>query len=280
MPGPAKQDRVFSFAARLCYHLAAMTVKRWKLTIEYDGAPYCGWQRQEDGVPSLQQAVENALYGFCQQRLTLHVAGRTDSGVHASGQVAHFDLDYGGRPLDSYDLLKALNAHLRPQPISIIGAEPVDESFNARYDAVNKLYRYRILMRPGFPALEAGRVWHIKKQLDSAAMHEAAQILTGHHDFTSFRDSHCQAKSPERTLDRLDVRARDYDSCGGIEIVIEAEARSFLHHQIRNMVGTLALVGEGKWTRDDVAAALAAKDRSRAGPTAPAAGLYLIRIDY
>ncbi|MCB9990113.1 MAG: tRNA pseudouridine(38-40) synthase TruA [Rhodospirillales bacterium] len=254
--------------------------KRWKLTIEYKGTGYCGWQRQADGVPSVQQAIEDAFYGFCQQRLTLHVAGRTDAGVHASGQVAHIDLDYGDRPLEGFDLVKALNAHLRPQPVCIVDAAVVDEQFHARFDAVNKLYRYRIVNRSAPMALEAGLAWHVKKKLDWQAMHDAAQILLGHHDFTTFRDTQCQAKSPERTLDRLDITARPYDECGGMEIMIETEAQSFLHHQVRNMVGTLALVGEGKWNKDDVAKALAAKDRTAGGPTCPADGLYLVRVDY
>ncbi len=258
---------------------------RWKLTIEYKGTDYCGWQRQEDGVPSVQQAVEDAIYGFCQQRLTIHAAGRTDAGVHARGQVAHFDLEYanqngGERDLTGYDLAKALNAHLRPQPVSIIGAQAAGEEFHARYSAVNKLYLYRIISRPGALALDDGLAWHSRKPLDAAAMHDAAQVLLGHHDFSTFRDSHCQAKSPEKTLDRLDVTAKNYDGSGGVEITVQAEARSFLHHQVRNMVGSLALVGEGKWSKQDLKAALEARDRTRGGQTAPAGGLYLMRVDY
>ncbi len=250
-----------------------MPLKRWKITIEYDGRDYSGWQRQEN-VPSIQQSIEEAITKFCQQEIVIHAAGRTDAGVHACGQVAHFDLDYGERPLSGFELLKAINAHLRPQPISILHAEEVSEDFHARYSAVNKMYRYLILNRPAPPTFQANQVWHIKKPLDAEKMHEAAQVLLGHHDFTTFRDSQCQAKSPLRTLDRLDIHRE------GDIIVIEAEARSFLHHQIRNFIGTLVLVGENKWTPNDVKVALEAKDRTKGGITAPAAGLYLFRVDF
>ena len=250
-----------------------MTLKRWKITIEYDGTDYSGWQRQED-VPSIQQAIEEAITKFCQQDITIFGAGRTDSGVHACGQVAHFDLDYGDRSLSGLELIKAINAHLGKQPISILHAEVVPEDFHARFSAKNKMYRYLILNRPAPPTFQNRQVWHIKKPLDADKMHEAAQILVGHHDFTTFRDSQCQAKSPVKTLDRLDVR-RDGDM-----VIIEAEAMSFLHHQIRNFAGTLVLAGEGKWTKEDVKAALDAKDRTKGGMTAPASGLYLFRIDF
>ncbi len=253
---------------------------RWKITIEYVGSNYSGWQRQEVGVPSIQAAIEEALKKFCQKDITIHVAGRTDAGVHAKGQVAHFDLDYGTRKLEGPDFCKALNAHLRPQPISIVKAEPVDADFNARFDAKNKLYQYRILNRSAFPTFEQGRVWHFKKPLDEKAMTAGAQFLLGHHDFTTFRDSDCQAKSPLRTLDRLDVIAQPYDESGGREIIIEVEGRSFLHHQVRNIAGTLALVGEGKWHPEDVKTALEARDRTKGGPTAPPDGLTLVRVDY
>lgn len=253
---------------------------RWKLTVEYDGHSYAGWQRQEDGVPTLQGVVEEALYGFCQQRIGVHAAGRTDAGVHAKGQVVHLDLDYGDRPLSGFDFAKALNAHLRPHPVSVLRADSMISDFHARFSAKNKLYTYRILNRSSFPALDRGRVWHVKRELDARAMHDAAQILTGHHDFSTFRGAQCQAKSPERTLDRLDVEERPYDFCGGREILIHAEARSFLHHQVRNMAGTLALVGEGKWTAEDVRKALDARDRTRGGPSAPSDGLYLMRVEY
>lgn len=254
-------------------------MQRWKITIEYRGSDFAGWQRQQD-VPSIQQSIEEALYKFCQQDIRLYVAGRTDAGVHALGQVAHFDLDYGERALDGYDLMKAINYHLQPHPISVIYAEKVSEDFHARYGAVNKLYRYRILQRPAFPSMDLGLVWHFKKPLDTKAMHDAAQVLLGYHDFTTFRDAQCQAKSPMKTLDRLDVFERVYDNHGGTEIIIETEGRSFLHHQVRNMVGTLTLVGGGKWDKADLKAALEAKDRSSGGMTAPSDGLYLVRIDY
>jgi tRNA pseudouridine38-40 synthase len=229
----------------------------------------------------VQAAIEEAIKKFCQQDITIHAAGRTDAGVHAKGQVAHFDLDYGTRKLVPLDLCKALNAHLRPQPVSIINAEPVADDFHARFQAKNKLYQYRILNRSAFPTFEQGRVWHFKKPLDLKAMREAAKYFVGHHDFTTFRASECQAKSPERTLDRLELFERPYDESGGVEILIEAEARSFLHHMVRNIVGTLGLVGEGKWQQpQDVKTALDARDRTKGGPTAPADGLTLVRVDY
>lgn len=252
---------------------------RWKLTIEYNGSDYSGWQRQ-DNVPSVQQEIEEAIEKFSGQSIRLHVAGRTDAGVHARGQVAHVDLDAFSKPMQPFEVAKAINAHLRPRPISIIKAEIVDSEFHARFHATNKLYRYRIVNRSAPPALDKKTAWHVKRPLDAAKMQEGAHYLLGHHDFTTFRDSQCQAKSPEKTLDRLDISLRDYDPAGGQEIWIEAEGRSFLHHQVRNMVGTLALVGEGKWTPEDVKTALAARDRSAGGPTCPADGLYLMRVDY
>jgi len=254
-------------------------MQRFKLTIEYNGQSFAGWQRQRD-VPSVQQALEEAIAGFSGQEVTVHAAGRTDAGVHAKGQVVHVDLAPFSKPMDPFEIAKAINAHLRPHPVAVVDARLVDEEFHARFAATNKLYRYRIINRPAPPVLDKGLVWHIKRpELDAAAMHKAAQSLLGHHDFTSFRDSQCQAKSPMRTLDRIDVTARPCES-GGTEITIEAEAQSFLHHQLRNIVGTLALIGEGKWSKTDLEKALAAKDRTAAGVTAPADGLYLIRIDY
>lgn len=252
---------------------------RYKLTIEYMGAGYAGWQRQRD-VPSIQQSIEEAIFKFSGQEVTVTVAGRTDAGVHASGQVAHVDLGSFSKPMDCFQILKAINAHLRPQTISIVDVQKVDEDFHARFSALNKLYRYRVVNRPGFLALEPGLVWHIGKALDVDAMRAGAGMLLGYHDFTTFRDSECQARSPLKTLDRLDITVRDYDGCGGREILFETEGKSFLHHQVRNMVGTLSLVGLGKWSPHDVKTALEAKDRTKGGPTAPAHGLYLIRVDY
>lgn len=252
---------------------------RWKLTIEYDGGAFAGWQRQEND-PSVQQAVEEAITKFCQQELRLHAAGRTDAGVHARGQVAHFDLDYGDRSLSGFDLAKALNAHLGAARVSVVAAEPTHDEFHARFDAQNKLYTYRIINRSARPSIDAGQAWHFKRPLNVDAMREAAKYLLGHHDFTTFRDSECQAKSPLRTLDRLDVESFGYDGQGGVEIRLHAEAKSFLHHQVRNMAGTLSLVGEGKWQPGDIKTALEARDRTKGGPTAPPDGLYLVRIDY
>lgn len=248
---------------------------RWKLTIEYDGAPYSGWQYQ-DHVRSVQGEIEKAITAFCQQEIRIHVAGRTDAGVHARGQVAHFDLDYGDRILTGHDLAKAVNAHLRlaKNTVAILKAEEVGEDFHARFSARNKFYLYRIINRAAPLTLERGKAWQVRRPLDVRAMQHAAKVLLGEHDFTTFRDSECQAKSPIKTLDRLDiVRAGD-------TIEFAVEGRSFLHHQVRNMVGTLSHVGEGKWTMQDVASALAAKDRTKGGVTAPSDGLYLMRVDY
>lgn len=257
---------------------------RWKITIEYDGRPYAGFQKQPD-IATVQGEIETALYKFCQKKIGIVVAGRTDAGVHAKGQIAHFDLEYTNkhgeaRSLDGFQLAKALNAHLVPQPISIVHAEETDpaDEFHARFGAKDKLYTYRIINRPYGLALDQGRAWWVKKPLDIAAMNEAAQVLIGRHDFTTFRDTECQAKSPIRTLDNLRVEATDI--LNGQEIHIHAEGKSFLHHQVRNIVGTLSLVGEGKWSADDVQIALDAKDRTAGGPTAPSDGLYLMKIKY
>ncbi len=253
---------------------------RWKLTIEYDGSDYSGWQRQESGIKSVQEDIETAITKFCGQDIRLHVAGRTDAGVHARGQVAHFDLDYGARSLTGFELAKALNAHLKPARVAILRAEAVPPDFHARFSAKNKLYTYRLICRSAPPALDQGLAWTMPHILDVPAMSEAAQVLLGQHDFSTFRDSNCQAKSPIKTLDRFDFDTRIYDLSGGVEILCHVEGRSFLHHQVRNMVGTLTLVGKGKWTAQDMAEALAARDRTRGGMTAPAQGLYLVRVDY
>lgn len=244
---------------------------RFKLTIEYDGGPYVGWQRQANG-PTVQECLEDAVTAFSGERVEVAGAGRTDKGVHATGQVAHIAL--ASTKFDANTVMKAINALIRPEPIAVIAAEAVSDDFHARFSAVERRYRYLILNRRPPAALDAGRVWHVAVVLDADAMHAAAQRLVGHHDFTSFRATQCQAPSPEKTLDQLDV-SRDGD-----RVVVTARARSFLHHQVRNMVGTLRLVGEGKWSTQDVSAALAARDRTAAGPTAPADGLYLTDVLY
>lgn len=250
------------------------------MTVSYLGTAFSGWQRQEDGIPSVQHSIEEALFAFCGQRITIHVAGRTDAGVHARGQVVHLDLAPGKKPWTGTEIAKALNALLRPLPISVIEASLADADFHARFGAVNKLYSYVIVNRPAPPVLEGGTALHVRRALDVSAMRAGAAFLIGQHDFSSFRATECQAKSPVRTLNRLDIVDSAYDPFGGKKIVFLAEARSFLHHQVRNMVGTLLLVGEGKWTPDDVGAALAARDRRKGGPTAPPQGLCLERVDY
>jgi len=245
-------------------------VPRYKLTIEYDGAGFVGWQRQANGL-SVQEALETAIARFCGKRVTVHGAGRTDAGVHALGQTAHLDLT---KMVPPKVLRSAVNHHLRPAAISILAAEPASDDFDARLSATCRVYLYRILNRRAPPALEAGRVWHVAPPLDIAAMCEGARHLIGHHDFSTFRDSLCQANSPLKTLDVLDLHRM------GDEIHIEARARSFLHRQVRNMAGTLKLVGLGRWHPDHVARALAARDRRAGGPTAPPDGLYLVEIRY
>jgi tRNA pseudouridine38-40 synthase len=243
---------------------------RYKLTLEYDGTPFVGWQVQENG-PSVVGALREAIERFTGERPDVTGAGRTDAGVHALGQVAHVDLE---KDWDTDTVRDALNAHLRPLPIAVISAARAADDFHARFSATARHYRYRIVNRRADLALDRERAWRIAKPVDAQAMHAAAQALVGHHDFTTFRSTECQAKSPQKTLDRLDV-ARE-----GEEIRVEASARSFLHHQVRSMVGSLALVGEGRWRADDLAKALAAKDRAACGPVAPAHGLYLVRVDY
>ena len=243
---------------------------RYKLILEYDGSGFVGWQRQDNGT-SVQEAVEAAIEQFSGERVRVFGAGRTDAGVHALGQVAHFDL---ARDTDGETIANALNAHLRPDPIAVLFAEVVDENFDARLSAQMRAYEYLIVNRRAPLTVERRRAWKIARTRDAAAMHEAAQALVGKHDFSTFRASLCQAKSPVKTLDALDV------DWSGDEIRVSARARSFLHHQVRNMVGTLELVGAGKWTTDDIFAALAACDRKRGGPTAPADGLYLVEVRY
>jgi tRNA pseudouridine38-40 synthase len=245
-------------------------VPRYKLLIEYDGTPFVGWQRQDNG-PSVQGALIDAIKAFTGEPADVVGAGRTDTGVHAVGQVAHVDLS---RDWDTETVRDATNAHLRPHPIAVLAAEQVGADFHARFSATRRHYRYRILNRRADLALERHRAWRIVKELDAEAMHTAAQNLVGNHDFTTFRAAECQAKSPVKTLDAFDV------SRNGEEIAITAVARSFLHHQVRSMVGSLVLVGDGKWRADNLAAALAARDRSACGPVAPADGLYLMRVEY
>lgn len=243
---------------------------RFKLTIEYDGGPFSGWQRLPQ-APSVQGALEDAVEKLTGTRSDVIGAGRTDAGVHASGQVAHVDIE---KPFEPFRLMEALNAHLRPHPISVLEAEEVAPDFHARFSAVRRVYCYSILNRRAPPALARGQVWHIARKMDAGAMHEAAQRLLGRHDFTTFRDSQCQAKSPIKSLDRCDViRAGD-------AVQIWCEAQSFLHRQVRSMVGTLAEVGVGKMSADDVSAVLAAADRAQCGPVAPPDGLVLTRVDY
>jgi tRNA pseudouridine38-40 synthase len=243
---------------------------RYRVTLEYDGGPFAGWQRQE-GAPSVQAALEEAIFKLTSERVTAAGAGRTDAGVHARGQVAHFDI---GKDFTGDKLRDALNAHLRPDPVSVVDAALVPDAFHARFWATARHYEYRILCRRAPPALDRGRVWHVARPLDAEAMHASAQLLVGHHDFTTFRSVQCQAKSPEKTLERLDVQRQ------GDEIAIYASARSFLHNQVRSMVGSLKMVGEGKWRTRDMERALAARDRTACGPVAPPEGLTLLRVDY
>jgi tRNA pseudouridine38-40 synthase len=247
---------------------------RYKLTIEYDGTHYAGWQKQPDR-PSIQESIEAALLKFCNEPVEVCGAGRTDAGVHATGQVAHIDLTKAYNP---YNVMQGINFHLfgerETSSIAIVKAEPTADDFHARFSATRRYYVYRIINRRARLALESGRAWQIGETLDVEAMQKAAKELLGHHDFTSFRDSECQAKSPVKTLDYLDIKRY------GEEIRISTHARSFLHHQVRIIVGTLIQVGKGKWTVVDVKKALDAKDRAQAGPTAPPDGLYLIQVDY
>jgi len=243
---------------------------RYRLTIEYDGNPYAGFQAQA-GLPTVQGAIETAVKGFSGQDVRIAAAGRTDSGVHATGQVVHVDLD---RDWPAETVMNALNAHLVKEAVAVLDSARVADDWHARFSATGRRYRFRILNRPGRPALERGKVWHMRKPLDAAAMHDAAQTLLGHHDFTTFRDLACQANSPMRTLDVARVER------AGEEVHLVFEARSFLHRQVRSMTGTLVEVGLGRWTAQDVADALAARDRTACGPVAPSDGLYLTGVSY
>lgn len=243
---------------------------RFRLTVEFDGRPYMGWQRQAHG-PSVQQAIEEAILGVTGEEAVLHAAGRTDAGVHGRAMAAHVEIE---KPIDAFRLGEAINALLRPQPIAILACAKVDEDWHARFSCIGRRYIYRIVNRRAPLALEAGLAWQVAAPLDADAMHVAAQRLVGAHDFTTFRSAHCQAQSPLKTLDRLDVRRT------GEVIEIEAAARSFLHHQVRSMVGCLMLVGRGKWTADDLGDALDAADRARLGLNAPPDGLYFIEAVY
>ena len=243
---------------------------RYKLLIEYDGAPFVGWQVQDNGL-SVQGVLTAAVAAFCGEQVPVQGAGRTDAGVHALGQVAHIAF---AKAWDTDTIRDAINAHLRPYPVAVVAAEGVADDFDARFSARTRHYVYRIINRRADLALDAGRAWRIPRPLDASVMHEAARCLVGRHDFTTFRAAECQAKSPVKTLDRLDVE-RDRD-----EVRIHASARSFLHHQVRSMVGSLVQVGEGRWSADDLARTLAARDRKACGPVAPPEGLYLVKVDY
>jgi tRNA pseudouridine38-40 synthase len=243
---------------------------RFALTLEFDGGPFLGLQRQDHG-PTVQEAVERAVFEVTGETATMHSAGRTDSGVHSLAMVSHVDIV---KAIEPFRLMEALNARLRPAPIAVIACEVKPDAWHARFSCIGRRYRYRIRNRRAPLTLECGRAWHVTKPLDQAAMHGAAQALVGRHDFTTFRSAHCQARDPVKTLDRLDVRRE------GDLVTIEAEARSFLHHQVRSMVGTLALVGLGRWRGEQVAEALDAQDRAALGLNAPAEGLYFVEARY
>jgi len=243
---------------------------RYKITIEYDGGPFVGWQMQANGA-SVQAALAAAIRAFSGEAVEVRGAGRTDAGVHARGQVAHFDLAKAMRP---DQIREAINHHLKPAPVAVLACEAVAADFDARFSATRREYEYILINRRAPLTLDAGRAWRVPPPLDAQAMHDAAQVLTGKHDFTTFRSVQCQARSPVKTLDWLEVMR------AGERITIHASARSFLHHQVRSIVGSLKLVGEGKWSRDDLEAALEAQKRSACGPVAPACGLYLVSVGY
>jgi tRNA pseudouridine38-40 synthase len=243
---------------------------RYRMIVEYDGTPFAGWQRQDNG-PSVQGALEEAIFKLSAECVTVHGAGRTDAGVHARGQVAHFDLE---KEFPADKIRDALNFHLKPAPVAVVDAQIATPDFQARFSATGRHYLYRIINRRAPLALERDQAWLVTRDLDASAMHEAAQSLVGKHDFTTFRAIECQANTPVKTLDRLDVRRE------GEEILVEASARSFLHRQVRSLVGSLKMVGEGKWQISDMARVLDARDRAQCGALAPACGLYLMRVDY
>ena len=243
---------------------------RWRLTIEFDGRPFMGWQRQDHG-PSVQQSLEEAIHRMTGERAAVHAAGRTDAGVHALAMAAHCDIE---KTVTEHRLREGLNALVRPHPISITDVEQVADDWHARFSCIGRKYLYRILNRRAPPALERGRVWHIAVPLDVEAMAEGAAHLVGHHDFTTFRSVHCQSESPVKTLDRLELTRV------GEEIRIEADARSFLHHQVRSMVGCLALVGRGNWAPNDIKKALESRNRAELGLNAPPDGLYFVEAVY
>ncbi len=249
-------------------YIGAMT--RYRMTIEYDGRAFVGWQRQDNGL-GVQQVLEKAVTALSGETQTVYGAGRTDAGVHALGQVAHVDIE---REFQPYKVRDALNAHVRPHPVAVLAVEKVSEDFHARFSATGRSYEYRIVNRRAPVAIKRGLAWGVPVQLDSDAMHDAAQALIGNHDFSTFRTTLCQAKSPVKTLDHISVKRH------GEDIRVRVSARSFLHNQVRIIVGTLRLVGEGKWTRADVADALAARDRRVGGQTAPPDGLYLTEVRY
>ena len=243
---------------------------RFALTIEYDGGPYMGWQWQDHG-PSVQGAIEDAIFKVTGEKTLVYSAGRTDARVHALGMRAHVDIE---KPLSAFRIMEAINAQLRPHPIAVLDCVEVPEEWHARYSCIGRAYEYRICNRRASLTLERGRVWRIGPDLDASAMHEAAQLLVGLHDFTTFRSTACQSASPVKTLDRLDVRRE------GQHVIVEAAALSFLHHQVRSMVGCLAAIGLGRWTAADMQAALDAKDRSALAENAPPEGLYFVRAIY
>ena len=245
-------------------------MQRWKLTIEYDGTPFVGWQSQANGR-GVQDALADAVERFCGERVSVQGAGRTDAGVHALGQVAHVDI---AKQADADTVRDALNHHLRPEPVAVLAALPVGPDFDARFSAVKRHYLYRIVNRRAPLTIDRSHAWLVHGPLDAEAMHRAGQALVGHHDFTTFRAAQCQAKSPEKTVDALTVRRE------GEDVVMTVSARSFLHNQVRSFIGTLKMVGEGKWTAHDVARALEARDRAACGPVAPPDGLHLMRVDY